>query len=116
MAITNQNKRRTMKADLSLNIKAEIIKTDSGYNAIADVFAVAGVGTTKQEALKSLKECLQSTINYCIDNGTLLQVLEEEGFQKRLVLPKSTKERSFTAINYNIPLGNYGKEKQRQHA
>ena len=92
-----------MKADLTLNIKAEIIKTDSGYNAIADVFAIVGVGTTKQEALKSLKECLQSTINYCIDNGTLLQVLEEEGFQKRLVLPKSTKERSFTGIRGRYP-------------
>jgi hypothetical protein len=60
------------------------------------------VGSTKTEAVNSLKDCLNSTIEYCIKKGTLLQALEQEGFSEQMTLPKATKERSFKALNYNI--------------
>lgn len=61
-----------MKAQINLNIKVEIIKTTNGYNAMSDIFAATGIGATKGEALKSLKGCLQSTFDYCLEKGTLL--------------------------------------------
>jgi predicted RNase H-like HicB family nuclease len=107
-----------MKAEINMDLRITFIKVSGGYNALSNVFASVGVGSTKAEAEKSLKEALGITFEWCIKNGTLLEALENEGFKQKVVLPPKTQEKSYKKINYNlplVPLGQYGKEK-RQYA
>ncbi len=105
-----------MKAQITLDIKAEFIRVNGGYNAIADIFACVGTGSTKAQAEKSLKEALNLSINWCIDNRTLFEALEKEGFKQKVVIPKSGKGKSYKKLHYDIPLSGYGKEKERLYA
>jgi len=102
-----------MKAEINIDLRITFIKVAGGYNALSDVFA--SVGSTKAEAEKSLKEALGITFEWCTKHGTLFEALENEGFKQKVVLPPKTKEKSYKKINYNLPLGQYGKEK-RQYA
>jgi predicted RNase H-like HicB family nuclease len=104
-----------MKAEINMDLRITFIKVAGGYNALSDVFASVGVGSTKAKAEKSLKEALDITFKWCIKHGTLFEALESEGFKQKVVLPPKTKEKSYKKINYNLPLGQYGKEK-RQYA
>lgn len=65
-----------------MDLRITFIKVAGGYNALSDVFASVGVGSTKAEAEKSLKEALGITFEWCIwciKNGTLIKALEKEG-------------------------------------
>ena len=104
-----------MKAEIKLDLKITFIRTDGGYNAVSDIFAAVGVGNTMSKAEKSLKQALAKTFQWCLEHGTLFEALEKEGFKQKIVLPQSTKEKTYKKMNYTIPLGGYGKE-QRQYA
>lgn len=104
-----------MKAQISIDLRVTFTKVNGGYNALSDVFASVGVGNTKAKAEKSLKEALAITFDWCIKNGTLFEALASEGFKQKVILPPQTKEKSYKKISYNLPLGQYGKEK-RQYA
>ncbi|SFV65144.1 hypothetical protein MNB_SUP05-5-1055 [hydrothermal vent metagenome] len=103
-----------MKANIRIDIKVEFIKDENGYTALADIFGAYGMGDTKIEAQKSLKKSLDIFIDDYINRGVLMEVLEKQGLKKKIILPKSTKTKTYKKINYDIPLNNYGKE--RLHA
>lgn len=103
-----------MKASVEINLKLVVEESKEGYTAYFPDLGLYGMGDTKTKAKKSLIESLDITMNYCLENGTLFEVMQEAGFTKSIRLPKSTPKTSYSNVNYNIPLGNYGKE--RLHA
>ena len=103
-----------MRANIQITVKAKFIKDSDGYTAYADVFGAYGMGATKREAEKSLKTTVEIYINEYIKLGTLFEILEKQGFNKKIVLPKAVKNESYKKLCYDIPLGDYAKE--RLHA
>jgi predicted RNase H-like HicB family nuclease len=104
-----------MKANINLDIKVEFIKKDDIYIAYADIFGAYGMGETKSKAQQSLKESINIYMQEYLKLGVLFDKLKQEGFKKKIVLPKSSKNKTYKKLNYDIPLSNYGKEK-RQYA
>jgi hypothetical protein len=104
-----------MKANIQIDLKIVYEKSSDGYTAYFPDLELYGMGDNKLEAKKSLKQSLDITIDYCLKNGTLFEVMEKAGFNKSIRLPKATQTKSYEKLNYNIPLNNYGKEK-RQYA
>lgn len=103
-----------MKANITIDIKAEFIKDENGYTAYADVFNAYGMGDTKINAQKSLQKTIDIYIDEYVRLGVLFDKLKDFGFKKSVIIPKPTKNKTYKKINYDIPLSNYGK--QRLHA
>ncbi|MDC9714542.1 MAG: hypothetical protein PSN36_01785 [Gammaproteobacteria bacterium] len=103
-----------MKANITIDIKAEFVKDKDGYTAYADVFNAYGMGNTKMEAQKSLKQAIDVYVDEYMRLGVLFDKLQKFGFKKSVIIPKPKKNKTYKKINYDIPLNNYGKE--RLHA
>ena len=103
-----------MKANIEIDLKLVIEQSSDGYTAYFPDLELYGMGSTASEAQISLHKSLDITIDYCLKNGTLFEVMQEAGFSKTIRLPKSTPNKAYSKVNYNIPLGDYGKE--RLHA
>lgn len=103
-----------MKANIEIDLKLVMEKSSDGYTAYFPDLDLYGMGDTAFMAEKSLRETLNITVDYCVKNGTLFDIMQEAGFNKTVRLPKSTPNKTYSKVNYNIPLGDYGK--QRLHA
>lgn len=101
-----------MKANIKIDLELVIEHSDDGYTAYFPDLDLYGMGSTAHQAKKSLLKTLDMTIDYCVKHGTLFEVMQEAGFNQTIRLPKSTPSKTYSKVNYDIPLGDYGKEKQ----
>ncbi len=63
--------------------RAEFFKEGDLYVGLAPEFNVSSFGETLDEAKRSLKEAVDGFLEECEAIGTLEDVIEEAGFQKR---------------------------------
>ena len=100
-----------MNVEIKIKFNVAIEKDNQGYVARILSLGLYGVGDTKAQATKSLKTSIDITIEHCLADGTLNDVLKEAVFEKRI---RTSKSKKVIPLDYSFPI-NY-EQKQRLYA
>ncbi len=76
----HQVARSAQSVTFMMKVPAAVRQEGDVYYSSCPVFDVHSQGKTKQEALDHLVEALQVFVETCYEQGTLHQVLKEQGF------------------------------------
>lgn len=68
---------------MNLSVKVEIFKEGDVYVALSPELNLSSFGETIEKAREAFREALAAFIEECREMGTLEDVLEESGFDKR---------------------------------
>jgi len=66
-----------------IKYSVEVFKEDEQYVAVCPELDVSSFGDTQKEAENSLREAVMLFVEECQRMGTLVEVLEEAGFQEK---------------------------------